>query len=288
MNDFGAWVNTVRNERGCDVRSFGRLTHVDPSTISRIENGHTQATLYTAMRICHGLKIDRNTLIHALSGKNAPIITKEPKPETVLTSSDVERFLALFPQEYERGFAILVDFVNLINAKIESPLNPPAHPASIDISDLRFILKTPRPFRVDLPYPDLSANILLETYQAGGLLMLSDVGAYIRKLRWQHKGTLRMFKNESKRSTSVHSKLESGLVENIKLVDVFTLDEQLGRQSEIFMMYWDALEFHATLTGVFQIMDTQIEKVDLAYFLVILCRWMQLQSHGLDWLTSLR
>src|SRR5258708_37666916 len=94
--EFGTWVQNIRKERGLDIREMAQITGVDASTISRIENSRTEATLYSSFRICRGLKIPLPELIEVLSGPY-PLALEEKSPsETVVTSHDVEDFVVRF------------------------------------------------------------------------------------------------------------------------------------------------------------------------------------------------
>src|SRR3989442_6969223 len=96
--EFGTWVQNVRKERGIDIRAIAEKTGVDASTISRIENSRTEATLYTSFRICQGLRISLSELVQLLSGPY-PLALEEREPseeETVVTFHDVEDFVGSF------------------------------------------------------------------------------------------------------------------------------------------------------------------------------------------------
>ena len=60
--EFGEWLRNQRRVMGMDVRDLGGRSRVDPSTISRIENQHTQSTLLTAYRLCEGLETSLSEL----------------------------------------------------------------------------------------------------------------------------------------------------------------------------------------------------------------------------------
>src|SRR5579863_5396562 len=75
--DFGRWVRAQRERREMDVRAFARLTGVDASTISRIEQARSQVTLWTAVRMCERLNTTPADLLAALGGKRPPFAVRQ-------------------------------------------------------------------------------------------------------------------------------------------------------------------------------------------------------------------
>src|SRR5260370_41870384 len=90
----------------------------------------------------------------------------------------------------------------------------------------------------DLNYPrQISYKAVIYNYEKGGILILPDVGAYVRGLRREEKVTLEILEGSSRISTSVLSRLEEGSLERIKLVDILALDislNQTGRRIDMF------------------------------------------------------
>jgi hypothetical protein len=108
------------------------------------------------------------------------------------------------------------------------------------LSDLR-----PYLFGFELEYPprNLVGHIVLCTYEHGGILLLDDIGAYVREMRLSGMETLRGFEVVTSISASVLSRLEDGSLERIKLVDVLVLDKALNLSGKLLDMCWDACEF---------------------------------------------
>jgi transcriptional regulator with XRE-family HTH domain len=99
--DFGHVVQQRRKELGFDLRTMAAQTGIDPTTISRIENGRAQATLSTAVQLCERTGISLTDLFYALLGKQLfQLKQQEPPEETVIpTESDAETLVTQFHQD---------------------------------------------------------------------------------------------------------------------------------------------------------------------------------------------
>ena len=289
MKDFGRWVREVREKKGLDLRAFGRQTSVDPSTISRIENGHTQVTLYTAIRICVGVGISLQQFSESLGYKVIDIkkiAFDDTKTIPILTLQDLEGFAKVLHVEASYALQILSELIDIVRSTVKSQEATLPSTAIEPFSPAHFsFLLSPNPiFKVTMQYPpNIPANQILRIYQLGGILNLMDVGAYLRDLRHQSKATVAAFTVVSKRSASVITKLELGAIENIKLSDILELDKQLGNRGEMIALYWEAIALNV------RIADLEVNPI-LVNLLVIVCRWLQsdLDREAPDWLINLR
>ena len=57
MIDVGKRIKTLRNEKGISARSLASMADLDPSQISKIENGTSKPSLDALQRICEVLDI---------------------------------------------------------------------------------------------------------------------------------------------------------------------------------------------------------------------------------------
>ncbi len=67
-----------------------------------------------------------------------------------------------------------------------------------------------------------------------------DIGVYVKQARHGRRVTLSGLEESGKLSASVLSRLETGVLERIKLMDVLALDEQLDQEGKIVALYWSA------------------------------------------------
>jgi len=71
LTDFGKLVKKKRIEKGLSMVELGYRCNMDKPNMSRIENGNTNPTLTTIVRICTALEINLSELF------NEFIISKE-------------------------------------------------------------------------------------------------------------------------------------------------------------------------------------------------------------------
>ncbi len=289
--DFGSWLKQMRLERNMDLRAFADLIGINMSSVSRIENSRTQVTLSTAVRICERLEVPLPTLMQSLQGKALPdldslVVTER---EGVLTLSDVQEFLEYIRYDWHGGSILLAELLNAIFVRqIGSrsiPLGKNIH--LFGPEDVNKLLMDMPLYRFELQYPQtIQANDIWETYRQGGWLTFLDIGIYIKKVR-KDVTFVRLHPNVHV-SDSVISRLESGSLERIKLIDVVMLDEQLEQGGKLLAMYWKASHFsdalvqflsqskHSPTDIPFSMWKEQ--QVRLSEILTILCRWLQYGS----------
>ncbi len=261
------------------------------SSVSRIENTRIQVTLSTAVRICERLEVPLPMLMQALQGNALPdlesfVVTGR---EGVLTLSDVQAFLDYISYDWHGGSILLADLLNAIFVRQigsrSMPLGKGTHLfGSEDVNKL--LIDVPL-YRFELQYPQaIQADDIWETYCQGGWLTFIDIGVYIKKVR-KDVTFVRLHQNVHV-SESVITRLESGSLERIKLIDVFMLDEQLEQGGKLLAMYWKASHLSDELVQFlsqrkhwptdipFSVWKEQ--QVHLSEILTILSRWLQYGS----------
>src|SRR6266704_6520350 len=260
--DFGAWVRSIRDRREMDVRAFAHLVGVDASTISRIEQARSQATLSTAVRICEGIGMTPSNLLWALQGKRPKwtegyYITRESE---VITINDLEAWLSSLRRHWQEECISLTSLLNRIAAHSDDGGLTSGETALLIVpEDIEKLLQDSRLYQFKIHYPeDMKADVIWNIYMDGGALSLVDIGAYIRQARRTRRVTLSGLEESGKLSASVLSRLEAGVLERVKLIDVLTLDEQLGQEGKIVAMYWRACSLMDTVARVHH-QDLQIE-----------------------------
>ena len=300
--DFGAWVRSLRDQREMDVRAFAHLVGVDASTISRIEQARSQVTLSTAVRICEGVGMTPSDLLWALQGKRPKWtegyhITRESE---VITINDLEAWLSSLRRHWQEECIWLTSLLNRIAAHSDdSGLTPGETALLIVPEDIEKLLQDSRLYQFKVHYPeDMKAEAIWSIYTRGEALSLVDIGAYIRQARRTRRVTLSGLEESGKLSASVLSRLEAGVLERVKLIDVLTLDEQLGQEGKIVAMYWRACGLMDAVARVHQQheqagveMPASMDRIDqdlriIELFLTI-CRWLScLSSSDHAWVTE--
>ena len=58
LKDLGQLIKKLRTEKGLSIVEFGYLIEMDKPNVSRLENGNTNPTFLTLVRICKALEIE--------------------------------------------------------------------------------------------------------------------------------------------------------------------------------------------------------------------------------------
>jgi transcriptional regulator with XRE-family HTH domain len=302
--DFGRWVRAQRERREMDVRAFARLTGVDASTISRIEQARSQVTLWTAVRMCERLNMTPADLLGALWGKRPPFAVrqKEGQEGDIVTVEDLEAFLRYMRRRWQEGCAWLTSLLNQVAAREDDGRASHGGSAPLIVpEDIEKLLQDSHLYQFKVQYPAaITAEDLWDIYLRGGALSLMDMGAYLKQARRARRVTLSDLEESGKVSASVLSRLETGSLERVKLIDVLTLDEQLGQEGKLMAMYWRACILIDAVARVHQ-RDLQTEAVGsgeglrleqewrLIEVFTTICRWLAcLEPNDHSWMSAFR
>lgn len=295
--EFGDWLRSRRQYRKLDVRTLAERSQVDPSTISRIENLHTQSTLYTAYRLCKGLQVASSELYYGLS--DTSMVVREQIPDdkkNAISLADMELLLDTLTFNYKDIYYYFAEVLNQISIMMSRSIvkHPDIYP-QFTPENMEALLSGAysSAFHFDLDYPHaIDSDIIRYNYEHGGVLLLDDIGAYARNIRRSQKETLKTIENSTEISMSVLSRLEDGALERIKLSDIFTLDTALKQTGLLLDMCWDACSFdewvenklkkYKTVRGSASEESKRAQQMILLYIKV--CRWFQsLQGSGFEW-----
>src|SRR5260370_38043949 len=215
---FNEWLRKERNVRRMDVRAFAEWTQVDPSTISRIEKAHREATLYTAYRICTAMHILLSQFYYDLTGLNLTSRYEISVDKgSAVSMDDLGVFIYDLKSDREAIYKYLAYVYNEIlemgTVMQEGILK---RLSSFDEIAMEVLLSNNSMNSFDLNYPrQISYKAVIYNYEKGGILILPDVGAYVRGLRRGGKITLKNLERCSCISTNVMKHLVVGSFEGI-------------------------------------------------------------------------
>ena len=68
LKNFGIYLRKKREEKGISIRDFELESELDRHTLSKIENGKWNPSLYTLKKICKRLSIDLSDLFKDFKG----------------------------------------------------------------------------------------------------------------------------------------------------------------------------------------------------------------------------
>jgi transcriptional regulator with XRE-family HTH domain len=290
--NIGEWVQLMRQERKLDIRAFSTRTGLDIGTISRVENGRAQATLATVVRMCERLGVSVEEFIGMWQGKSFLGFESSTalRESTIPTLQDVHAFLIWARKDPSALCAWLADSFNRIAA-----LQQEAPPLFVPEELEKFLFGSW--YRLEVQYPpNMAAEEILAILKQGGVLILSDIGTYLKQLL--HKELV----SEGQRDAALRglTRLETGSVERVKMIDVLLLDEQLEQEGKIVAMYWrvyafqdEMLRLQASSVGqpASEVQNVRIpgREVKLTSVFITICRWLQLGSQeDAFWMKDLR
>lgn len=276
--EFGEWIRLLRKERKLDLQSLAERSSVEASTISRLENARTQITFLKAIRLCEGLGMTVKDVVQMVYGNpSGPDDQVEPSEKRLVPKlRDVEQFLTDYHQNEEQGrlwFSILLNDIALKNRSPSEIVESYIFRLFVAEDVQKLLLNIPF-YRFEIQYPPtLSSKDILSIYRLGGVLSLTDIGEYVKKLRRESQVTLEQMEEKVNLSPSIISRLESGYTERIKLSDVLLLDQQLGQEGILLSMYWDAYDWYGRVIGKHA--ATAEQDLKLVMLFLIICRWLQ-------------
>ncbi len=289
--NFGQLIQKIRKEQKLDIQTLAKQTGVDASTISRIENARTQPTLSTTIRICEGLGITMPDLLLELQGRH--MASFEPKRategEAVPRASDVEAVIEYFRKDWQSGRTWLAHLLNRIVLVRDGPerVNERTGTQFFVAEDINKLLLDSSVYQFELQYPsEMEPDDILEIYRQDGVLIVSDIGAFLKKVRRERQVTLASLEDSVDFSDSALSRLETGSMERFKLMDVLRLDEQLGQEGKILALLWQACKSNERFMHRQQQMNNGMpavssanwtkEEIKLAAVFTTACRWVQI------------
>ncbi len=288
MIEFGHWIRSARKEYQLDIRALAELSGVEASTISRVENARTQVTLLIAIRLCEALGKDVSDVLTIVRGK--PTIKDTDKrmneANAVPTLYDVEQFLSYFQGNKEESKIWLS---NLLNKVISTNPTTRGNLSRFFVpEDIQKLLFESPVYRFEIQYPQaITARDILALYRNGAILTLADISEYCKKLRREKQLTLTRLEKSVKLTQSILSRLESTMIEQIKLTDVLMLDEQLEQEGILFSMYWSVYSFYNHLVRRYE--DTAEQIMKLTSIFILTCRWLQFMNpQDVTWIGNVR
>lgn len=285
MFEFGLWIRSLRKERKFDIRTLAERTGVEVSTISRVENARTQVTLLTAIRLCEGLGKNVSDVLALLQEK--PIhIDSTDRADGIPNLSDVEQFLSYYQGKKEEGKIWLSD---LLNKVIMIGRSPDESSSRFFVpEDIKKLLFDSPMYRFEIQYPPvITAQDILVLYRNGAMLAPADISEYCRKTRREKQLTLERLEQSAKLTQSIISRLESTVIEQIKLADVLMLDEQLEQEGILLSMYWSVYSFNNRLVRCYE--DATEQYMKLVSIFILTCRWLQFMNpQDATWIRNVR
>lgn len=298
---FATWLEQKRGS--CTLREFAEVTGVDSGTISRTERGSTEIRLETALYICRSLGLSLSDLFEDWLLRKLPTCAHTPTvgqtAAGALTLQEVECWLASLLSEQQRSRQILIAALNLIALRSGLTSAPPPQLANL------FTLRDIDRLLWDLPFvrfevvPPLHDEHVIETlpgrvYQAGGLLLPLEIGAFARLRRERLGFPLKKFVDQAHLSLMPLLAIENGNIPRLLLGTLLKLDDALGLEGLLVALYWWEAEARLALESSWQAWReaeryTPASLRKTASLLISVGRWLQhIYQDDTAWLRMLR
>jgi len=296
---FGTWLE---NKRGTvPLRTFAEQVGVDAGTLSRTERNCTEVLVSTAVRICWGLDLSLCEFLQDWQGSvwpNAGQLDRE-LGQGVLTGKDVQRWLLRLLEGHRRNRELLIAALNLTvlrSGLLSTPL--PQLSQLFSLADIEKLLWEFPWLRFEIEPPLQCESIVASLgaiYQRGGLILPSEIGAYIQYVRRQSGISFKQCSDDTHVPQGTLSSIENGMVKHLKLYDLLKLDQYLQMDGRLVALYWWEVSnrlifeqaWHNELPPI--TMYSSRVKHTLVSLLVSVGRWLQyIYQDDTIWLAMLR
>ncbi|MBA2681140.1 MAG: helix-turn-helix transcriptional regulator [Ktedonobacteraceae bacterium] len=295
---FGTWLEDTRG--GMPLRSFAEQVGVDAGTISRTERNCTDVLVPTAVRICRGLGLSLGDFFQNWQGVS--IVAADQLGQELwqgaLTGVDVQRWLIRLFEGHRRNREMLISALNLIvlrSGLLTTPL--PQMIQLFSLADIEKMLWDLPWFRYEVAPPLHCESIIADLapiYQRGGLILPSELGVYISKLRRQEGFSLKQLSEEIRIPIGTLSSVENGMIKHFKLCDLLHIDASLQRRGELIALYWWEVSNRQTLEQEWNQLPLAAAysprvKHTLTSLLISVGRWLQvIYQDDTEWLRAIR
>ena len=253
---------------------------VDAATISRTENGISQVTLDSAIRICRALSISLSDLVAGLSANTAPSKAAGANAVEVvaprdLSGQDAIALHKLFKISSSAGKELLAYWANSIMEGL-SASGQSTQAFTLSNRDIDVILSTNPAFRFKVRYPEGDRLWAIQTiYRLGGELGQGDISLLLLAITDEPS----LYQPLDEKNRELLRRLHSGTPDRVRLVEVMTLQELLKLD---FLGMYDSVE------GLVQKHKSTTQARVISLF-VALCSWLRSLDKGdSQWLATVR
>jgi len=255
------WIKKARKQKEFTLKILGERAGLTHAQLSRIENGVSALTLFSLIRIFYAYNYSFTSLFseNIIDSKfSLPKIYSEGEKESyeypVFNFGDIDSFVHfILYRKNARDFIAkwlrhyIEKHTSWIDEAIAELLDEAITLLTFPSEDRQGSLYE------NLCYPmDISVSKLRNNYLSGGVLLMKDIGAYIRNQRMAKNISLRALSSMVDLSHPGLSKLETEMSDRTLFSDILNLDRALGLGGELVALAWRAGELYL---GVHRIYD---------------------------------
>ena len=248
-DSLGMWLREQRKKRDLTHIQLAIQSGITQTQLSKIENNKAEITLFALVRLLRALNLSVLDLFSdGIIDLGSPLPSFYYQPESkkhdvpTLSLYDVhfldEFALLTIPRTQEITSWLLRLFILQYQPSIE-----PDMAKLVSVLAIPFLcertdkLANPPPTMEVIKYPpDFNIAKLRSIYLSGGVLILQDLGHYIRFHRISKKFSLRNLGSQVGLTHIALSRIEFRATERTRFIDIINLDMALGLQGELIAL----------------------------------------------------
>ena len=227
---FGTWLKTKRQQREWQTRDLAQHARVDIGTVSRIENAHTKATMFTVFQLLDAFNMYVEELLRELSNHEQE--TEQLSKNVAVNQMGVpqlaiERLLMLYERDESRLLTYLAGWLNWIaNHWDGKTLNH--WDSSFQPRDVVKLLSNSLFFIFELKHaPGYARTAIIDLYNYGGHLTWKDVGGFLDS----YNENSSEYNQLSRQTKDILRRLKADSHAGIKFEDLLLLNEELDERA---------------------------------------------------------
>jgi len=236
VRNIGDRIREKRLALALTVRSLAEKSGIDPGTLSRIENGVTEITLSSGIKLAEALGIELNELVlpSISDGRTIREIAAPYSASTVVPKEIVDAFLDLHRRNDASAMNLLASWLNQI-AQRQVELGIVDRTVGFDAQIVQWLLVRQDLFRFKIRLPQQCISwVVPNIYALGGKISRGDLKLYLAALSEDP----RRYDSLGRQSKDILRRLQSETPNRLRLIDIVSLEEELG--IDLVSMYWRA------------------------------------------------
>jgi transcriptional regulator with XRE-family HTH domain len=233
-SQFGDRIRDRRLGRALTVRALAEKSGVDPGTISRIENGVTEITLSSGIKLAEALGIELNELVpdSISDGRTIRDLASGYSVGLLVPKEIVDAFVDLHRRNEASAMNLLANWLNQI-AQRQLELGIVDRTIGFDAQIVQWLLVRQDLFRFKIRLPRQCIGwVVPNIYALGGKIGRGDLKLYLAAISEDSQ----RYDNLGRQSKDILRRLQSETPNRLRLIDIVSLEEELG--IDLVNMYW--------------------------------------------------
>lgn len=230
QTEFGRWLKTKRQQREWQTRDLAQHARIDVGTVSRIENGHTKATMFTVFQLLDAFSIYVEELSRELSDQEeelAPLSKIGLVNQAGVPQLTIERLLMFYGQDESRLLTCLAGWLNEIADQCDGKTFN-HWDLSFQPRDVAKLLSNSLFFTFELKHaPESARTAIIDLYNYGGHLTWNDVRDFFDSYNEDSSEYAQL----SRQTKDILRRLKADSHAGIKFEDLLLLNAELDERT---------------------------------------------------------